>query len=476
MWTSVLPVVLASASLGALPQDDLRARDAVIARMEYVLDQAKASASLDGLAVVVQSGDDVWWSKGFGWLDARAQRAARPEASLAGGALLPPLTALAIAKLADAKKLRLDDEVSKWFPELSGERPTDLGGARAGERSPEHGERSLGRAGLTLRQVLAHASGLPACDAWVDARSRAGTPTTREDVLAWLAGEPLDFAPGTCFAFSSSDVLVAGWIVERVAEKDFASFVRTDLCGELRLDTLRRTHVPEAGERFAEAWGEAGGELASLGRTGALLGADTLTTSALDLARLARGAARGSIVSDDVWRELATPFALANGQTRTQGLGFDLACLGEFPTVGFGGSAYGACLHATYYPEYDLAIALVAPGERASLDLVERRLARVFLDLAEPEVLDLPLARDERAPLLGGYYVGCNRAVVSEEEGRLYLSLPERERLALFYQGAHAFVVEGDAERSLEFEVRDGRAERFVLEDRGSRTVGVRMD
>ncbi|MCC6408887.1 MAG: beta-lactamase family protein [Planctomycetes bacterium] len=465
MRTSVLAVVLASASVGALPQDDLRSRDAVIARMQYVLDQAKASAGLPGLAVVVQSGDDVWWSKGFGWLDARMQRAARPEAALAGGALLPPLSALAIAKLADAKKLRLDDEVSKWFPELGGARPPGIGG-----------EPAAGRPKVTLRQVLAHASGLPACDAWVDARSRAGTPTAREDVLAWLAGEPLDFAPGTCFAFSSSDVLIAGWVVERVAEKDFASFVRTELCGELGLDTLRRKHAPQDGERFAEASCEAGGELGSLGRTGALLGADTLTTSALDLARLARGAARGAIVSDDAWRELATPFTLANGQPSTQGLGFDLARLGEFPTVGFGGCAYGVSLHATYYPEYDLAIALVAPGERASLDLVERRLARVFLDLAEPEVLDLPLAREERAPLLGGYYIGCNRAVVSEDEGRLYLSLPERERLALFYQGAHAFVVEGDAERRLEFEVRDGRAERFVLEDRGTRTVGVRID
>lgn len=453
MWSCILYGTLALSSAGAWPQDDLQARDAVIARMQYLLDDARSRASLTGLAVVVHTGDEIWWEKGDGWIDPRARRAATPSAPLPGGALLSPLTALAVGKLADQRKLRLDDELGKYFPELGGERPK-----------------------VTLRQVLAHASGLPPCCAWADARARAGLPTTRADVLAWIAGQPLDFAPGTCFAFSSSNVLVAGWLVERLAEQDFATFVRGDLLGPLALDTLRKSGAPPDGEEGSETLCEVAGELGSLGRTGVLLGGQSLCTSARDLARLARAIARGEVVSAEVWRELATPYRLANGEPSGLGLGFDVSTLGGQATVGFGGSAYGVALHATYYPECDLALALVAPGERASLDLVERRLARVFLDLAEPEVLDLPLSPEERVPYLGGYYIGCNRVVVGEADERLTLSLPERERLVLFYQGAHAFVADGDPEVRVVFELQDGRAERFVLEERGTRTLAVRID
>lgn len=456
-------LALASAALAlAGVQDDLRARDAVIARLEHVLADAssdsRGAATLSGLALTIQTSDRTWWSRCFGWLDPHERVAARAEAPVPAAAAWPALAALAVAKLAERSELGFDDALSRHLPEFAGE-----------------------RASPTVRQVLAHASGLPACDGWFDARARAGHTPSRTELLAWIAAEPLDFAPGTCARFSNSDLVVATVLVERLAERDFASFVRDEFCAELDGATRMRSAPPAAGEHWQhardfEGAAEVGGELVTLGRVAECFGVADLALSADSLARLARAATRGELVSAAAWRELSTPYRLTNGELGGLALGFDFARLGDTPTVGFGGRSLGISMHATYYPEFDVALALVAAGDRVCLDLVERRLARVFLDLAEPEVLDLPLAPEERVPYLGGFYVGCNRAVVGEAGERLTLGLPEREPVPLYFQGGHAFVVDGDPEVRVTFELEDGRAVRFVLAERGTRTLAVRID
>ncbi|MCK6448858.1 MAG: beta-lactamase family protein [Planctomycetes bacterium] len=468
----VCSLALAGAALALSGgQDDLRARDAVIARLERVLADARANlgaaqaggGSLSGLALTIQTGGRTWWSRGDGWLDPHTRLAARPEAAVPAAAAWPALAALSVAKLVERAKLGFDDPLAQHLPEFAGER-----------QSP------------TVRQVLAHVSGLAPCDGWFDARARAGEPPSRDELLAWIAAEPADFAPGTCARFSSADLVVATALVERVSERNFARFAREELLAAF--DGAHAARSAQAADHEAEHLREVGGalevggELVSLGRVGECFALEDLALSADDLARLARAAARGAVVSSATWRELSTPYRLVSGASAEPGergtlaLGFDFARLCDTATVGFGGRAAGISLHASYYPEFDVALALVAAGDRASLDLVERRLARVFLDLAEPEVLDLPLAPEERVPYLGGFYIGCNRAVVGEQAERLTLGLPERDPVPLFFQGGHSFVVDGDSEVRVTFELVDARAVRFVLEERGMRTVAVRID
>ncbi|HVI74783.1 MAG TPA: serine hydrolase domain-containing protein [Anaeromyxobacteraceae bacterium] len=90
------------------------------------------------------------------------------------------------ALLVDARALEVDAPAARWLPEL----PAD-------------------KASVTVRQLLAHASGLPA---WLPlhAGARRG-----EDVLAAAAATPLEAAPGSRVAYSDLGFILLGAAVER---------------------------------------------------------------------------------------------------------------------------------------------------------------------------------------------------------------------------------------------------------------------
>ncbi len=420
---------------------------AIETRIASLVRDEMSRESTRSLSVAITVGGETWSSHGFGTKQSDASTPVR------AGSLGLQLASVAALRLVGEKKLALGDEIAKFLPELAFE--------------GEH---------VTLEQVLAQTSGLPSSAAWIEAKLRAGKPATAAEIRTWLATQTLDAKPGTCFAYSNTNALVAGWIVEKVSGEAFEKFVDAKLLRALGLSATKFDCSEPASSELAESTQEIQGELVQDGRDYHPLGTATLCSNAIDLAAFVRSLAKSDVLEDALYHRLISPTGLPRGATTGFGLGFDLVSLEGIQGIAFGGGAGGSRIHVAYYPSFDLAIAITCDNEFATLDLLERRIVRSVLDLPSPEIVDLPIDSAARAIYVGGYYVGCTRLSIEEQGDRLVAVFPDRAPFALLFQGRHEFVSTVDHDLRLVFEVIGDRADSFTLEERGTRSIAKRME
>jgi len=119
------------------------------------------------------------------------------------GSLTKLFTRLAIAQLAQAGKLALDDTVHKHLPALA------LAGADR----------------ITIQQLIDHRSGMG--DFFGPKYEAAPPSRLRElaDLVPLFVDEPLAFAPGTSERYSNAGYIVLGLIIERLTGKTYRDYV-----------------------------------------------------------------------------------------------------------------------------------------------------------------------------------------------------------------------------------------------------------
>jgi CubicO group peptidase (beta-lactamase class C family) len=151
-----------------------------------------------------------------------------------------PVTAVAVAMLADDGKLAFDDPVEKHLPEF---RDLWVTGEQTAER------RVLFKAArpITLRDLLTHTSGL--------GEYRVTDPHwTLAAIGKVLAREPLRFQPGTRWGYSTAGTDLLGRVVEVVSGMSFAEFLRKRLFIPLGMKDTTFWISPAQKTRLAESY------------------------------------------------------------------------------------------------------------------------------------------------------------------------------------------------------------------------------
>jgi D-alanyl-D-alanine carboxypeptidase len=224
------------------------------------------SAGVPGTLVLVRDGDHTQ-TAAAGLADVGARRKLRSEDRFRVGSVTKTFVATIVLELAAENRLRLDDPIARWLPDLL----------------PDGGR-------ITIRDLLAHRSGLAdvADDPAVLNGARSDWSPRR--LVALMARQPRIAAPGGAFHYSSTNYLVLGLLVERVTGRSLAAELRQRIVEPLRLaDTtyqpgrLGGRHVhgyrlashqgvvdPAAAPRDLEArsarWAGASGDLVSSAR------------------------------------------------------------------------------------------------------------------------------------------------------------------------------------------------------------------
>ncbi|MEP7380389.1 MAG: serine hydrolase domain-containing protein [Gemmatimonadota bacterium] len=137
-------------------------------------------------------------------------------------------TAVSILQLRDAGKIRLDDPVAQYVPELASLRyPTS--------DSPP----------LTIRLLLSHSEGFPEDNPWGDQQLAR---TNEEMGQMMRAGIPFSTSPGTSYEYSNFGFAILGRIVANVSGMPYARYVRERVLLPLGMTvtTLEATTVPAA--------------------------------------------------------------------------------------------------------------------------------------------------------------------------------------------------------------------------------------
>jgi len=111
-------------------------------------------------------------------------------------------TAEVILQLAMEKKLELQDKLSRYFP---------------GYPNGNH---------ITIEQLLNHTSGIYCYTNDSTFLGRIAEPISKSDLFSLFQDKPLGFTPGSQFAYSNSNYILLGYIIEAVTGEKYERVVR----------------------------------------------------------------------------------------------------------------------------------------------------------------------------------------------------------------------------------------------------------
>jgi CubicO group peptidase (beta-lactamase class C family) len=203
---------------------------------EAMMRHIDAGAVSGAVTLVARQGRVVHY-EAHGVMDLESKKPMAKDTIFRIASMTKPITGVAVMMMVEEGKVRLNDPVSKFIPEFKAMQvamprdsitPRPAGQPRPGEADfytvPAYRE-------ITIRDLLTHTSGL--ISGGLGAREAAKiTPKTPTDTLATyvprLAGVPLDFQPGTQWAYSgAAGPEVLGRIVEIVSGQTYDQFLKT---------------------------------------------------------------------------------------------------------------------------------------------------------------------------------------------------------------------------------------------------------
>jgi N-acyl-D-amino-acid deacylase len=190
-----------------------------LASYDRIMRGLMAKWEIPGGAVAVVRDGRLVLARGYGWADRVARRPVEPASLFRIASLSKSLTAAAILQLSEAGRLRLDDRMVALLPDLA-----PLPGAG--------GDARLGA--ITVRQLLQRSGGWDrerAFDPMFRSREIAramgeASPPGAAAIVRYMLRQPLQFTPGTRYAYSNFGYCVLGRIIERVSGMRYEDYVR----------------------------------------------------------------------------------------------------------------------------------------------------------------------------------------------------------------------------------------------------------
>lgn len=404
------------------------------------------TAPIVGVSVAVARGDRILLEKGYGLADRETGQAATAGTVYEIGSITKQFTAAAVLRLAEQGKLSLDDEIGDHLPEL----------------------RQRG-AGITLRHLLSHTSGLSS--AWAVADLTA--PSSPQVVVDSLAARPVEFAPGERFAYNNNGYILLGRVVEKVSGMPYAEYLRTAFLTPLGLASVAPCDRLPAGRRATgyqhPTRGSTEPARVATHHPTVTFSAGVLCATAGDLLRWERALATGRVLRPESYGLMTTRAVLSSGRAVGYGLGAEVSELDGHAITGHGGGLPGFITQASYLPADSLGVVVLTNGVYAGqiVGQLTEAISREALGLGQTGVADLPVGPHERSRYVGTFDLGPAKIEVFEHGDHLRAQPPGQIATRLLYQGDDSFRAEHDPSLYLRFRVEGGVAQELVIEHGG---------
>lgn len=229
---------------GAASSDDRRAATVPVtgtpvpelASFDRTLLGLMAKWQIPGGSVAVVKDGRLVLAHGYGWADRDSRQPVRPGSLFRIASLSKSLTSAAILKLVEAGRLRLDD---KAFDLLSDLKPRPGAAINPALRT------------ITIRNLLQHSGGWDrdqSFDPMFRSRDIATTmgapaPANAETIIRYMLDQPLQFTPGTRYAYSNFGYCVLGRIIEKATGQRYEDFVKSQILHPAGVTAMRLGHT-----------------------------------------------------------------------------------------------------------------------------------------------------------------------------------------------------------------------------------------
>jgi N-acyl-D-amino-acid deacylase len=195
-------------------------------QLDSVMTHALQTYNIKGGALAVFKDGRLLYARGYGLADAEQQEPVQPQSIFRWASVSKTVTAAAVMRLVEQKKLDLDTPVFTILDQY-----TPYNGRLGDSRLPT----------ITVRQLLHHTGG------WDRATSPVGDPVVAEGpvkaaqavggafppsfdtIVRYMLAQRLDFTPGARFAYSNFGYELLRAVIEKLSGQTYQEFVRQSL-------------------------------------------------------------------------------------------------------------------------------------------------------------------------------------------------------------------------------------------------------
>lgn len=285
-------------------------------------------------SIAIQEKGSIVFEKAYGYADIESKTKATPKTKYKIGSITKMFTSAIIFQLVEEKKLKLDTKLSEFFPKI------------------KNADK------ITIAQMLNHQSGIYSYTSDPDLKNYIQKLQNRRDMVARIESGTPAFEPGTKAAYSNSNYLLLGYIIQDITKKPYKDNVTSRIINPVGLkSTYFYSKInPKKNEAYSYSYDESGKWLKSEEWHESVAGgAGGLQSTASDLTKFVKALFDGKIIKKE-------SLALMTTIDMGYGKGIFAYPFIERKFLGHDGDIEAFSSVLGYYPKDDLAISVLMNG------------------------------------------------------------------------------------------------------------------
>jgi D-alanyl-D-alanine carboxypeptidase len=314
--------------------------------VDAVVQAAMQQQGIPGMTVALAKKGTMLYVQGYGVSDLTTRQATKPSVIFEIGSITKQFTAALVMKMQEQGQLHVDDSIAAYLPEYN---------------FPPS---------ITLRMMLTHTSGLadftnfPQLGDWVKHGVSEAT------VLTAVSQAPLQFQPGTQYAYSNSNFFALGTIIEKISGQSYATNLEQYIFNPLGL--MNTFYALPSASHSATGYTNNGSGLvpAILWDRSAAFAAGALSASVSDLVAWDNALMNGQVVSPASFKAMTTSNGFKTPEGGSYGFGLALATFKNRPVIWHNGQIGGFTAENAVFLDSGFAVVVLTNDQDADTDAV----------------------------------------------------------------------------------------------------------
>lgn len=394
-----------------------------VARIDSLFTAMHGNSTFNGNVLIAEKGN-VIYKKSFGLRNEETKEALDENSIFELASVSKQFTAMAIVLLEEKGKLKYDDKLSKFLPELA-----------------FYGD-------ITVRNLLNHTGGLPDYMELMATKWDHSKIATNKDIISMMATHKpaAVFPPGTKFEYSNTGYALLASVIEKASGTTYADFLQKNIFKPLKMDNsfvYTRRYAPRTVKNYAYGYiyDQSGKKVLPDGVPDAdmvvwldgIVGDGTVNSTIGDMLKWDRALYTDKLVSKKSRDMIFSIPTLPNDEKTKYGFGWMVDKNKDFGTItNHSGGWPGYYTFIERHTDNDKTIIILQNNDTGTplpMNMIRRAIYGMPLTVKRQEIT---LAEDKMRPYIGEYELAPGYAMQITYENGLKTQLPGQERFDLF--------------------------------------------
>jgi len=354
-----------------------------------------------GIVVLASRDGKVVFEKSYGLADVADKEELSTDMVFQIGSMTKQFTSAAILQLVEAGKLDLDDPIQTYLPFFPAKEHT-----------------------ITIHHLLSQTSGIPEFfDVDEEEFAILNKKHSPEELINYFQDRPLQFEPGSRFAYSNSNYPLLGAIIERVTGMPLADYFEEHLFQPLGMPNTSLWYQDRAKQFIPKGYRLDAQNIFVEGPAidgSTVYAAGGIVSTLSDLHAWNKELNHPRLLSKRLVKHLQKEKKTTNNQGTGYGYGFFIEELQQNQVIQHGGNMYGFTSTALHIPKKDVYVCVLSNRAFDNTKNIARYIASHMID--DPIAYYRQLPEDKVSDYLGKYKMkGSDEKVIEVQvyEGTL---------------------------------------------------------